>query len=305
MTIIAKAQNVYYGPSRNYDIVGSVGNNETVNLRWKEKRDNIDWAYIEYDVDGKPGIKKSGYVPFDQVSDGITSLVFKARRDKRYVRRSCLPFLGRSNIGYASIDGINKGTIVYYTGMKFSHYAFVENENANKRFWIFDNNLSDSVPINKESNSLAMMYNVLQETKWNNLNPRFASHGCAVCCAADVASYLENAEITPDILYNRGVFTATDINCKWHKVYDRCIWDDKRFSGSDYLQCIVQNINSGLPVVIELEGHFIVAYGYNNDGSSSQDILVKDPMGDSYNTLQKAMSRNNHPFKNWRLLYRR
>jgi len=126
------------------------------------------------------------------------------------------------------------------------------------------------------------------DSAWQSLNPQFGALGCGVCCAASIASYKENAAITPSVLRQRGVFTSTDMTTIWNNASDLF-----NFSGYQYLDNDVGGVAEIRkqvdtyrdPVVVRVWGnssgsiaHFVVAYGYTGSGTTRWDIKVMDPL---------------------------
>lgn len=308
MSTMKTNQTVYQGPntsSKTYNTVGSVSANETVTFMWKETAGSTDWAYIEYSVSGTR-YRKCGYVPYNQVNSPGTS-TFTPSMSARYVRRGCIPFFGPLNKGYSETSDITRGSAVSYTGKKIGNYAFVES--GNRRFWMYDNNLSTSAPTDADFNSLDFPYNFCQhDDAWQSLNPNFSTAGCAVCCAADVASFVEGTSLDPSVMKSRNVFTSTNISCNWSKASDECDWRPTS-SPSNYLEKIKHHVNSGLPVIVRLNNpstgndHWVVAYGYNNSAATSSNIFIKDPYNSANTTLSQAMATRNYSALKYIFLY--
>lgn len=302
MATMKSAQTVYEGPSTSYHQVGSVSAGETISLKWKEMNGSTTWAYIEYDVTGK-GLKKCGYVLYSSVN-GTTSVTFAPTMGTRYVRKGCIPFYGPSNRGYSPVVdtyGISRGETIKYTGKKDGDYAFME-YGSNRRFWVLASNMSDSFPTGADATSLDFPYNFCQtDPAWKDLNDEFPGRGCAVCCAADVASYVEGKSLDPAKMKNLGVFTGDNILCNWSRASTKCTWEQTITpSSSEYFKRIIHHINSGLPVILLLKRssdggtHWVVAYGYRNGGESASDILVRDPWDSSVAYLDKTLSDHNY-----------
>lgn len=296
-------QIVYQGPSTSYSTVGSVSAGEQVEFMWKES----SWVYIKYTV-GSTGFSKCGYVPAAQVS-GAGTTTFTPSLSTRYIGMGCIPFFGPSNIGYSHVaDAIKQKETVQYTGKKIGSYAFVQYGN-NKRFWIFDNNLSTTMPTTGGYYTIPKFsYNFIQSanSEWNKLNSEFTLKGCVICCAADVASFAEQKSCDPEVMYNRGVFSSSSILCNWSNASTYLSWADIEYASAStatYLEQIKYHINSGLPVVIKMENssHWVVAYGYINGAASSSDVYVRDPFSADRKNLKQALT--GHQYAGLKFVY--
>lgn len=284
---------VYQGPGTNFATVGTVSGNENVTFMWNEG----SWVYIEYTV-GNTGFKKCGYVQLTQIN-GVGNVTFTPTMSNRYVGRGCIPFFGPGNRGYSHTDAIPQKAVVQYTGKKIGNYAFVQ-YSSNRRFWIFDNNLSTTMPTTGGYYTLPnFSYNFIQGSNedWNKLNPKFTSSGCAVCCAADVVSFAEGKSLGPEAMYERKVFTSTSIECNWPNASTFLDWTATQYiPQSQYLEQIKYHINSGFPVVIKLKNnqHWVVAYGYSEGASSAEYVYVKDPISSNKTTLKDSLSTHSY-----------
>lgn len=251
MSTMNSSQTVYQGPGTTYSTLGSVSSGETITFEWQEGT----WAYIEYDVTGT-GFKKRGYVPYSSV-DNPGSATFTPSMSTRYLKRGCIPFYGPDNRGYVEMgDGVARKASVQYTGKKINNYAFCQL--GTKRFYINADNLTTTYPTTSETGKSLTLPNYQQQDPDYEVlcdpSDLFADTGCAVCCAADVVSYVEDATCDPFEMKDRDVFETDDCNCKWYNASEQC-----DFRGiatpSNYLEQIYFHINSGLPVIIKLSGH--------------------------------------------------
>jgi hypothetical protein len=134
------------------------------------------------------------------------------------------------------------------------------------------------------------------DSAWANLNPNFAAQGCAVCCAANLASFAEKADLSPAEMKKRGVFTSTSMLCVWGNATSK-LTVASMTTPTDYLAKTKAAIDNGVPLVIVLNNpntgndHYVVAYAYNGSASAASDILVRDPGSSSANTyLSQSMS---------------
>lgn len=156
MATMNKNQTVYYGPSSDeYENSGSVDQNETVTVLWKEKSGT--WCYIEYRY-GNTSNKKRGYVPSSTVNIGTTESVATkvTTLAPRYVQKVCSTYFGPGTSGYVVADAMFYAMEVMYLGTKdaSNQYAFIEyNIKGNvarkikkRRAWIYANNLAIGNP---------------------------------------------------------------------------------------------------------------------------------------------------------------
>ena len=300
MATMNSSQTVYAGPGNSFKNIGSVNQNEQVTYCWTE---SSNWVYIEYSVSGT-GLKKRGYVPKEAVNGaGNTNFTPDlSSSSTRYVRKGCIPFFGPNNRGY-DLDvtnyGISRGETVKFTGKKINDYAFVQY--GNRRFWVLASNLMTGVPTAEDATTLTFNYHFVQTgTDWNYLNPDFHDKGCAICCAADVASYVEGTSLNPEVMRNRGVFTYSNIACNFNNASDDCVWISlEQVPANSYLQAINHYINSGLPVIVKVSrtgsnDHWVVAYGYENGAATPNDILVCDPNVTNRTRLSHALESKDY-----------
>lgn len=105
------------------------------------------------------------------------------------------------------------------------------------------------------------------------------SYGCAVCCAADVASFYGNTTYTLADMRAHGVYTNTDATCYWGNVPNTYFSSNLTYtSQSQYFSRIKREIDKNRPVIVHMNsGHYVVAYGYSNTGDTTEKIEVLDP----------------------------
>lgn len=292
MTTMKSAQTVYEGPDNTFNQVGSVSSGESVTAMWQEGT----WSYIKYQV-GSSKFYKCGYVPTSSVSTA-SSTTFTPSFSTRYVGKSSVVFYGPNNWGYTNAGTITQKTSVQYTGKKDNNYALVQV--GTRRYWISADNLSTTIPTTGGNATLSLPYNFQQnDTQWQDLNDRFGSDGCAVCCAADVASFAEGTSRSPAVMLTRGVFSENDITCHWYNASSYCSWQTNEYqnvSKTTYLEQIRCHISSGLPVVVKLKNtpHFVVAYGYVNGAQDTSDVYIRDPYSTQNTTLADALNSHNY-----------
>lgn len=299
MATMKSSQSVRYGPGSIYATHGSVSAGEFVTYLWREEDSaGTMWAHIEYDVSsGKQ--HKRGYVPLDTLnSPGSTT--FTPTYSTRYVNRICWGFFGPTYIGYQEAEVLTRGTSIRYTGKKIGDYALVETtaSSGRKRFYVNAYNLSVS-PIAAGSNEgtkiLDLPYNYQQgDSRWQSLNPNFDDSGCAVFCAANVASCWEFEASDPSVMFDRGVFTRTSMECQWYNASPLCEYSGLQVYDGDaasIIEIVRTHINSELPILVFFrEGstrgmHWVTAYGYRNGGLTADNILVKDSLTTVESTL--------------------
>lgn len=147
-----------------------------------------------------------------------------------------------------------------------------------------------------------------------NLNQKYyqndqviKDYGCCVCCCCDVASYYRGDAITLDELKNREVYSESSAYCNWTNIPDaNYVYGPSGKAQAIYLNDIRTDIANEMPVIVqmfvnEVHQHYVVAYGYTNNGATLNDILVYDPNNsNSYSptglttTLAESLRINNH-----------
>lgn len=161
-----------------------------------------------------------------------------------------------------------------------------------------------TVPKPSTSKILSMPVNLNQ--KWEGNPPGIQKSGCAVCCAADVASYYDKSRnyTAQDLIDCGAASTSTIIS--WAKVPKAKI--TKKAADANYLSVIKSEINAGRPIILHNKNsgnknqHWVVAYKYTNNASSDSDIHVLDPAGEddsevgAYRTLVESMEWNDNNY---------
>ncbi|WP_066456840.1 hypothetical protein [Anaerotruncus rubiinfantis] len=126
---------------------------------------------------------------------------------------------------------------------------------------------------------------LFQQRDYPGLSRDFADCGCAACCAATIASILEETEVTPKELRDRGVFTEKTCFVYWSKISSRYVFHPREHRGngllSRALETIKKEIDAGRPVLLNISGHnwphYAVAYGYENRCAVDWDVLIREP----------------------------
>lgn len=137
---------------------------------------------------------------------------------------------------------------------------------------------------------------------WSDFNlSHFKNTGCALCSLTMVTAYLENKfTMLPVTLAKRAVINRNDPTVRnWDNASRKF---DISKETSNCLSKIAQDIIiNGYPVVVEVPGHFVVAYGIRGylpldpDGNPyynsilSSMILVADPYHTKQDTLEKVL----------------
>lgn len=126
----------------------------------------------------------------------------------------------------------------------------------------------------------------------------FQNYGCGICCAAMITQYKEGGIKDPSVMQQRGVWNRSNLSTQWHNASSQFRWGGQEY---DYnLTGALREIKNQIdryndPVVLRIANnsesfkHFVVVYGYHNNCTSAQDVLIKDP----YNycsTLSQAMT---------------
>lgn len=145
-----------------------------------------------------------------------------------------------------------------------------------------------------------------------NTNQRYAgnpawivSYGCAVACAADVASYYD---------CSRKYTIADMINCGAGAEGKGLIGANvpkagfKNYASGNYLPTIVSEIRAGRPVLVHCKNnggneHWTVAFKYVNGGTNNTDVYVLDPAGTPTNTVGEIRTLSASMSYNYNLTY--
>lgn len=125
----------------------------------------------------------------------------------------------------------------------------------------------------ENNRSLAMPVNFNQQYK--GFNSVINSSGCALCCGVDISAYYGvSNNHGPEYFYNN----------YWDNGYT---WQSPcaNFTSAAYsLTKIKSEIDAGRPVAVHAKNsanpnkqHWVVAYGYTNDASDEEHVLVLDP----------------------------
>lgn len=138
---------------------------------------------------------------------------------------------------------------------------------------------------NKEGNtaiSINMPVNLNQRYSRNDAVIR--EYGCCVCCSCDVASYYAKRDYTLEELRSKGVYSLDDASCVWSKVPSAAFSFFYGKSQGELYSKLRAEISAGRPVLVYMKGkyqHWVAAYGFTGTGSSSAEIRVLDPYGES------------------------
>lgn len=163
---------------------------------------------------------------------------------------------------YLTVANINEGTNVYWESYTGNVTQLWVCEQVSGTILTMPQNLNQTYEGNEEC---------IQES------------GCCVCCCCDVASYYNGSNYTLAQMKNYGVYYADNANCHWGNVpsvtFNRGITKN---SDAEYYALIRSEINAGRPVIVYTTGgfnHFVVAYGYIEQGANRNQIMVLDPSG--------------------------
>lgn len=131
------------------------------------------------------------------------------------------------------------------------------------------------------------MYTIYNQHYKNNEN-WIKTYGCAACCGCNINSFYSRTTYTIAQAKSDGMYN-TSSGVDWTKVkYANCTLSTQN-SQAAYLTKIREQVSLKKPVLVHVARgkyeHWIVAYGYTDEGNTTSKILVLDPYNEDKNKI--------------------
>lgn len=292
--------NVRSGPSTDYQIIAKLKNGTTVKVHGSSG----SWYKVEYTV-GKTGYVSGQYLKFSgssSSSSGSYPVVARVTnggvplklRQKATTSSAILAEIPRgSKIKITGKYNSEWYTAVYSgkSGYVYSSYIIMPNSgngSSSSNTGSTGSNSSSSSKYTYSKISLNVPLYSQKDSRWADLKLGNTSYtirqcGCVVCGLAQIESYLQGKQITPDIMLKKLSFDSEG----------RLYWPNGYVSdnSSNYLSGIYKQLKKGNPVLIggftpSNKQHWVVVTGYktNSNSLSASNFVVND-CSDRYSTL--------------------
>lgn len=272
------------------------GNEVISNFRNVCLWDKVDGAYSQgwYIINGKSGNK------IVTMLDSRYGLDFYHGKDN-YANCDIYPEYGNDVDSLVVLEPYNESLNIYKIKLsKNSSYYLTSkgiSNNSNVRWEIYNGSSSQLWKLEEWpiiTKQIYGMYPIINQ-KYIKNDSWIQTYGCAVCCVCSVNSFYGKLNYDISQAQKDGMYSSY-VGVIWSKVkYADCMLSNNS-THNGYLNIIKNEINGNRPVFVHIVGgngreHWVIAYGYTDEGNTTSKILVLDSYNQDINKLY-GESRN-------------